>query len=144
MIHAMGGMSRTSLAAEAAHWWTRSSGLFRDGALLRSTSEQYSSADRVITVLGEYCEGPRFHQQPRHRTAPAEPSSSSSERAVLMVWDNYESVLPQFNIASSHHATPYMDEDRHRLADLFHDHQQAPARPSWSPAAPAKPPSPAP
>ena len=94
VLHAMGGMGKTSLATEAAHWWTRS-GLFRDGACFVSF-EQFASADRVMPVLGEYCEGPKFHQRPatEQRRRAIE---FFRRRAVLMVWDNYESVLPQFN-----------------------------------------------
>lgn len=51
--------------------------------------------ERVIAVLGEYCEGPKFHQRPgtEQRKRAIE---FFRDRAVLMVWDNYESVLPQF------------------------------------------------
>jgi tetratricopeptide (TPR) repeat protein len=98
VLHAMGGMGKTSLATEAADWWTRS-GLFRDGACFVSF-EQFASADRVIGVLGEYCEGPNFHQRPsaEQRLRVIE---FFRDRAVLMVWDNYESVLPQFNTAQA-------------------------------------------
>jgi tetratricopeptide (TPR) repeat protein len=118
VLHAMGGMGKTSLATEAAQWWTRS-GLFRDGACFISF-EQYSSADRVVTVLGEYCEGPKFYQRPatEQRRRAIE---FFQHRAVLMVWDNYESALPQFNAVAAAHDTPYADEDRDDLAELFHD-----------------------
>ena len=51
---------------------------------------------------------------PRHRVLPA-------ERAVLMVWDNFESALPQFNDGAAAHGSPYTDEERRRLAELFRD-----------------------
>ncbi len=93
VLHAMGGMGKTTLATEAAHWWTRS-GLFRDGACFVSF-EQFTSADRVVQVLGEFCEGPKFHQRPatEQRRRAIE---FCQQQDVLMVWDNYESVLPQF------------------------------------------------
>ena len=93
VLHAMGGMGKTTLATEAAQWWTRS-GLFRDGACFVSF-EQFASAERVIAVLGEYCEGPKFHQRPaaEQRRRAIE---FFQQRDVLMVWDNFESVLPQF------------------------------------------------
>jgi hypothetical protein len=62
VLHAMGGMGKTALATEAAHWWTRS-GLFRDGACFLSF-EQFASADRVVQVLGTYLAGPKFEQLP--------------------------------------------------------------------------------
>src|SRR6185436_7029795 len=62
VLHAMGGMGKTTLATEAAHWWTRS-GLFRDGACFLSF-EQFASADRAVQVLGTYLAGPRFEQLP--------------------------------------------------------------------------------
>lgn len=125
VLHAMGGMGKTTLATEAALWWTRS-GLFRDGACFVSF-EQFASADRVIAVLGEYCEGPKFHQRPaaEQRRRAIE---FFHERAVLMVWDNYESVLPQFNDGAAQHGSPYTDDERRRLADLFHDLTTGPGK----------------
>ena len=38
LLHAMGGMGKTSLAREAAYWWTRT-GLFPDGACLSASSK---------------------------------------------------------------------------------------------------------
>jgi tetratricopeptide (TPR) repeat protein len=94
VLHAMGGMGKTTLASEAAQWWTRS-GLFRDGACFVSFERTVLTADRIITALGEYCEGPRFHQRPatEQRRRAIE---FLRDHAVLMVWDNYESALPQF------------------------------------------------
>jgi len=122
VLHAMGGMGKTSLATEASNWWTQS-GLFRDGACFISF-EQFASAERVISVLGEYCEGPNFHQRP-----PSEQRRRAieffQERAMLLVWDNFESTLPQFNVADKEGITlgssPYTDDERTRLRDLFQD-----------------------
>ncbi|HEV7403913.1 MAG TPA: toll/interleukin-1 receptor domain-containing protein [Chthoniobacteraceae bacterium] len=93
VLHAMGGMGKTTLAGEAALWWTRS-GLFRDGACFISF-ERPINAERVIAVLGEYCGGPNFHSLPasEQRRRAIE---FMRDKAVLMVWDNYESVLPAF------------------------------------------------
>jgi hypothetical protein len=117
VLHAMGGMGKTSLATEAAAWWTRT-GLFPDGACFVSF-EQFTSADRVVQVLGTYCEGPKFDRRPasdQRRLAV----DFFKQRAVLMVWDNYESVLPQFHDGAAAD-TPYTDDERKRLADLFRD-----------------------
>ncbi len=118
VLHAMGGMGKTALATEAAHWWTRS-GLFRDGACFLSF-EQFASADRVVQVLGTYLAGPMFEQLPA-----AEQRRRAIElfrqNDVLMVWDNFESALPQFNDGADSLASPYTDDERRRLAELFRD-----------------------
>ncbi len=118
VLHAMGGMGKTTLASEAAQWWTRS-GLFRDGACFVSF-ERAIDARRVIAILGEYCEGPKFHQRPEsdQRRRAIE---FMRDKEVLMVWDNYESVLPAFGIDESALSTPYTEEIRRELADLFCD-----------------------
>ena len=114
VLHAMGGMGKTALATEAAHWWTRS-GLFHDGACFLSF-EQFASADRVMQVLGTYLAGPKFEQLPaveqRRRAIEL-----FQQHAVLMVWDNFKSALPQFEDPAS----PYTDDERRRLAELFRD-----------------------
>jgi tetratricopeptide (TPR) repeat protein len=118
VLHAMGGMGKTALATEAAHWWTRS-GLFRDGACFLSF-EQYAGADRVVQVLGTYLAGPRFEQLPaveqRRRAIEL-----FQQHDVLMVWDNFESALPQFNDGADSLANPYTDDVRGLLAELFRD-----------------------
>jgi tetratricopeptide (TPR) repeat protein len=123
VLHAMGGMGKTALATEAAHWWTRS-GLFREGACFLSF-EQFASADRVVQVLGTYLAGPRFEQLPaseqRRRVIEL-----FQQNAVLIVWDNFESALPQFNNAD--HASPYTDDERRRLAELFRDLTSGPGK----------------
>jgi tetratricopeptide (TPR) repeat protein len=125
VLHAMGGMGKTTLATEAAHWWTRS-GLFRDGACFLSF-EQYASADRVVQVLGTYLAGPRFEQLPgveqRRRIVEL-----FQQKEVLMVWDNFESALPQFNDGAAAHGSPYTEEERRRLADLFRDLTTGPGK----------------
>ncbi|HEX5717297.1 MAG TPA: CHAT domain-containing protein, partial [Thermoanaerobaculia bacterium] len=125
VLHAMGGMGKTALATEAAHWWTRS-GLFRDGACFLSF-EQFASADRVVQVLGAYLAGPKFEQLPaveqRRRAIEI-----FQQNAVLMVWDNFESALPQFNDGAAAHGNPYTDEERLRLAELFRDLTTGPGK----------------
>jgi hypothetical protein len=81
VLHAMGGMGKTTLATEAARWWTRS-GLFRDGACFLSF-EQFASADRAVQVLGTYLAGPRFEQLPageqRRRVIDAVPAGRGAD-----------------------------------------------------------------
>ncbi|HEX3529486.1 MAG TPA: tetratricopeptide repeat protein [Thermoanaerobaculia bacterium] len=121
VLHAMGGMGKTALATEAAQWWTRS-GLFRDGACFLSF-ERSMTADRAVQVLGTYLAGPKFEQLPaieqRRRAIEL-----FGQKDVLLVWDNYESVLPQWNVGvegAAVHGSPYTDDERHRLAELFRD-----------------------
>lgn len=118
VLHAMGGMGKTALATEAARWWTRS-GLFRDGACFLSF-EQFASVDRVVQVLGTYLEGPKFEQLPaiEQRRLAIE---LFRQKNVLMVWDNFESTLLQFNEGAAGHASPYTDEERRRIVELFRD-----------------------
>ncbi|MBI3270571.1 MAG: tetratricopeptide repeat protein [Planctomycetes bacterium] len=135
MVHAMGGMGKTSLATEAAHWWTRT-GLFPDGACFVSF-EQFATADRVVQVLGSYLEGVAFSSHPideQFRRA----KEYFHTRSVLMVWDNFESVLPKFNErprlpgtgaaspgADGGGASVYSEEERRRVLDLFRDWTEA-------------------
>lgn len=125
VLHAMGGMGKTTLATEAADWWARS-GLFRDGACFVSF-EQYTSAERVVQVLGCYVQGEQFNQRPagEQRKRAIE---ILQQHAVLLVWDNYESALPQFNVGAAAHGSPYDDEERSRLAELFHDLTSGPGK----------------
>ncbi|MEP7008774.1 MAG: TIR domain-containing protein [Acidobacteriota bacterium] len=125
VLHAMGGMGKTALAAEAADWWTRS-GLFRDGACFLSF-EQFASADRAVQLFGSYLEGPRFEQLPateqRRRAIEL-----LRDKEVLFVWDNFESALPQFAEEVAGAASPYTDEERLRLAELFRDLTAGPGK----------------
>ncbi|MBX7211537.1 MAG: CHAT domain-containing protein [Verrucomicrobiaceae bacterium] len=125
VLHAMGGMGKTTLATEAADWWTRS-GLFRDGACFVSF-EQFTSAERVVQVLGCYVHGDKFNQLPasEQRKRAIE---IMQQRAVLMVWDSFESALPQFNDGAAAIGSPYTDDERSRLAELFRDLTSGPGK----------------
>jgi hypothetical protein len=91
VVHAPGGMGKTTLAREAAHWWTRT-GLFSGGAVFVSFEDAPSPAEVVLRV-GEALEGVSFlkRKKPEQRLADL-----LGDHAVLVVWDNYESVLPAF------------------------------------------------
>jgi len=116
LLYAMGGMGKTALAGEAAQWWTRS-GLFPDGACFLSF-EQPATAERIIQVLGAYLDGNEFNalsgDEQRKRA-----KALFREKSVLMVWDNFESVLPAFQPASG--ALLYSDDDRNEILELFRD-----------------------
>jgi hypothetical protein len=58
LLHAMGGMGKTTMAREAGNWLART-GLFPDGACFLSF-EQPVSAERIAQVLGSYLEGHGF------------------------------------------------------------------------------------
>jgi len=121
VLHAMGGMGKTALATEAAHWWTRS-GLFRDGACFVSF-EQFASAERVEQVIGTYLEGPGFESLPSAEQC-RRAIELFNEKDVLVVWDNFESVLAQFNEADNSslaQAGAYTADERERLFELFRD-----------------------
>lgn len=116
LLYAMGGMGKTELACEAAQWWTRS-GLFPHGACFLSF-EQPATVERIIQVLGTYLDGNEFNalsgDEQRKRT-----KALFREKSVLMVWDNFESVLPAFQLATG--ALLYSDDDRNEILQLFRD-----------------------
>ncbi len=121
LLHAMGGMGKTALAREAAYWWTRT-GLFPDGACFLSF-EQPVTAERIALVLGTCLEGHAFEALPA-----AEQLERASQlfdaRRVLMVWDNFESVLPAFQDDGG--AALYSDDERGRIEELFRDWSESP------------------
>ena len=84
--------------------------------------EQFVSCDRIVAVLGEYCEGPNFHK--RNAAEQRELAVRyMQDRSLLMVWDNFESVLPQFNApnedGSDAETRLYTPEERGRITELF-------------------------
>lgn len=121
LLHAMGGMGKTTLAREAAFWWTRT-GLFPDGSCFLSF-ERGAGAEQAVRVLGSYLEGHAFEALP-----PEEQRKRArrlfEERQVLIVWDNFESVLPAFQQGE---ATPlYPQEKRAEIYELFRDWTEKP------------------
>ncbi len=92
VVHAPGGMGKTALATEAARWWTRT-GMFPDGAVFASL-EGNPSPDRLIGQVGAALEGVEFEKREDKRGWLA---GQLARRRMLVVWDNYESVLPAFN-----------------------------------------------
>ena len=88
----MGGMGKTALAREAAHWWLRK-GTFEAAVFV--SFEQAGGAERVVQLLGEALEGPDFHSRPAAEQRQAAVDLFHSRR-ILLVWDNFESTLPAF------------------------------------------------
>ncbi len=112
VVHGMGGMGKTALAREAAFWWHRTC-LFPDGACFLSF-EHGAGAERAVQVLGTYLMGDDFRRLPEDdQWAEARRLFQQSE--VLVVWDNFESTLPQFNEGA---AALYDDEKRMHLRKL--------------------------
>jgi CHAT domain len=140
LLHAMGGMGKTAMAREAGDWLTQV-GLFPNGACFLSF-EQPVTAERITQALGSYLEGHGFE---------ALSQAEQLERArqlfqdqdVLMVWDNFESMLEPFaneirgsrpiqdgagaSSAVSDAATlGYSAEERTRIIKLFRDWTEDP------------------
>ena len=141
LLHAMGGMGKTALAREAGDWLTRT-GLFPDGACFLSF-EQPVTAERIAQVLGSYLQGHGFEA-----LSQAEQLERArqlfQEQDVLMVWDNFESLLETFDNAArgsrpvqdgagassavTHAiASGYTAEERTRIMTLFRDWTEDPA-----------------
>ncbi len=92
VVYAPGGMGKTALAREAGRWWLRT-GMFPDGAVFVSL-EGNPSPERLVGLVGEALEGVEFHQR---KNAATWLERQLTERRMLIVWDNFESVLPAFN-----------------------------------------------
>jgi len=137
LLHAGGGMGKTALAREAAHWWLRTGRFER--ALFHSF-EQGAGAEAVVRLIGESLGGEDFL-----RLNPdaqwAESVRLFRRSPVLLVWDNFESVLPAFanplgsaegtepgtgdpGAGKGAHSRPYESFDADGRADLerlYHD-----------------------
>jgi tetratricopeptide (TPR) repeat protein len=87
-----GGMGKTALTREAAHWWLRT-GRF-DHAVFCSF-EQKAGAEQVVQVLGKALEGEAFSARSAEEQWQAAVKLFRRKR-VLLVWDNFESTLPVY------------------------------------------------
>jgi hypothetical protein len=115
LLHAMGGMGKTSLAREAAWWLTKPAGMFPDGACFVSF-EQAGGAQRAVQVIGAYFEGADFEKRPADEQRRRARELFQTKR-VLVVWDNFESVLPAFQAGEK--VVPYPEEEREEIYKLF-------------------------
>ncbi len=89
VLHGFGGEGKTALATQAAGWLVRT-GLFRRAASL--SFEHGGSFELALGELGEALVGPDFKID---EGDPAEAISASlAGTLTLLVWDNFESLLP--------------------------------------------------
>lgn len=110
-----GGMGKTALAREAAWWWLRT-GRFELAVFV--SFEQVATVERVVQELGRAFEGPAFASrsgEDQEKTAVA----LFRDRKVLLVWDNFESTLPQFQQGEAGGIVNYPEAERARLRQLF-------------------------
>nr|VFJ67723.1 MAG: CHAT domain-containing protein [Candidatus Kentron sp. FM]VFJ68596.1 MAG: CHAT domain-containing protein [Candidatus Kentron sp. FM]VFK17665.1 MAG: CHAT domain-containing protein [Candidatus Kentron sp. FM] len=101
LLHAMGGMGKTALAREAAHWWLRK-GTIRYAVF--HSFERLAGAERVVQVLGQALMGNEFNalpagEQPEQGEQWRRAVELFHQQPVLLVWDNFESTLAQWNAA---------------------------------------------
>ncbi len=112
VVHGMGGMGKTSLTREAAHWWARTGE--RAGGACFTTFERRAGPMVACRELLAYVHG-----------ADAVPGSDEEawvqavalfrEEPLLWIWDNFESTLPQYA------ADAYPEEDRRDLRRLVRE-----------------------
>ncbi len=95
LLSGMGGMGKTALAREAAAWWRR---IGRFDEAVFCSFEQKAGAENVVQIIGKALEGEDFSS----RSGEGEEGQWQTavrlfhERKVLVVWDNFESTLPQY------------------------------------------------
>ncbi len=110
-----GGMGKTALAREAAHWWLRK-GRFDQAVFV--SFEQPATVEKVAQELGRALEGPSFASRSGEEQQKVA-LQLFRERRVLLVWDNFESTLPQFQQAETGGPVAYPEEERARLRRFY-------------------------
>lgn len=124
VIHGMGGMGKSSLAREAA-FWLAESGLFPEGACFISF-EQPMSAGRIAGMLGAYLDGEAF-QRLSEKDQMERASRLFEERAVLLVWDNFESILHTDSRQMPAGESPFLEDgERGRIFELVRQWTSSP------------------
>lgn len=113
----MGGMGKTALAREAAAWWLQTR---RFDAAVFVSLEQRPPAERVVQIIGEALNGERFSSKSAEVQWRWVVQAVRTGR-VLLVWDNAESVLPQFQTGLESDLLRYSADDLARLRRLYAD-----------------------
>ena len=117
LLTGMGGMGKTALAREAAAWWLQT-GRFAEAVFV--SLEQRPFAERVVQLIGLALDGEAFI----NRSADAQWQwvvEAFRTRRLLLVWDNAESVLPQFQSGLDSDLLRYSADDLARLRRLYRD-----------------------
>lgn len=115
VVNGGGGMGKTALAREVAHWLLR---LGRFEAAVFVSFEQTPSVQRVVQELGRALEGSSFASRLAEDQYEAAVALFRSRR-VLLVWDNFESTLPQFQPSEEGRLLAFSLVERQELAELY-------------------------
>lgn len=115
LLSGMGGMGKTALAREAASWWLQKRLI--DEAVFVSL-EQRPPAERVVQLIGVALEGEQFNARGEDERWAWVVQAFRSRR-MLLVWDNAESVLPQFQAGLEGDLLRYGADDLARLRRLY-------------------------
>jgi len=124
LLSGMGGMGKTALAREAASWWRRTG---RFDVAVFCSFEQKAGAERVVQLLGQALAGDDFSALSAEEQWATAVDLFHKNR-VLLVWDNFESTLPMYQVGEEstlpeggQDAGPltFDDEARSRLHRLY-------------------------
>ncbi|MBK9050773.1 MAG: CHAT domain-containing protein [Chloroflexi bacterium] len=105
ILHGFGGQGKTALATQTADWFQRT-GLFRQAAFV--SFETGVGLDFVLNELGNALVGDNFQIYDGDKVEAI--ANTLRQTATLLVWDNFESVLPGGN-------APLPTEELQRLLD---------------------------
>ncbi|NJL27590.1 MAG: CHAT domain-containing protein [Thermoanaerobaculia bacterium] len=95
VLHGLAGEGKTALASETARWLRRK-GLFERAIFV--SFEGGGGLDAAVSSMGWLLEGADFAQRPQPEQAPAV-LAALAKVPTLVVWDNFESVLPKWEHA---------------------------------------------
>lgn len=110
-----GGMGKTAMAREAAWWWLRT-GRFEQAIFV--SFERTATVERVVQELGRALEGASFASRPGEEQQKVA-LQLFRERRGLLVWDNFESTLPQFQQGEQGGPVAYPEAERARLRRFY-------------------------
>ena len=129
-----GGMGKTALSREAAAWWLRT-GRFDKAVFI--SFEQKAGATRAVQLIGNTLEGDDFSRRLDNDSPEGQWQTAVRlfhEQRALVVWDNFESTLPIYNVPSPKSPAPgdlgegqgggltdYSPAERAEIQRLYHD-----------------------